>query len=48
MSVVPSAVRAALVSSRLADLFAADPERGTRYVVDAGDLRIDYSKHPID
>ena len=36
------------MTSRLADLFAADPERGTRYVVDAGDLRIDYSKHPID
>jgi glucose-6-phosphate isomerase len=48
MTVVPSAVRDALVESRLADLFAADPERGQRYVLAAGDLRIDYSKHPID
>ena len=48
VSAVPFEVRSAVVTSRLADLFAADPERGTRYVVDAGDLRIDYSKHPID
>jgi glucose-6-phosphate isomerase len=48
MTVVPSAVRDAVVESRLADLFAADPERGKRYVLAAGDLRIDYSKHPID
>ncbi|MEZ5295233.1 MAG: hypothetical protein R2697_02850 [Ilumatobacteraceae bacterium] len=31
----------------LADLFASDPGRADRYVVDAADLRIDYSKHPI-
>ena len=48
MSAVPSAVRDAVVTKRLADLFAADPERAARYVVEAGDLRIDYSKHPID
>lgn len=32
----------------LAELFAADPDRAERYVVTAGDLRIDYSKQPID
>ncbi len=32
----------------LTDLFADDPERAARYVVEAGDLRIDYSKQPID
>ena len=48
MSAVPSAVRDAVVTRRLADLFAADPERAARYVIEAGDLRIDYSKHPID
>ena len=48
MSAVPSAVRDAVVSVRLADLFSADPDRARRYVIEAGDLRIDYSKHPID
>jgi glucose-6-phosphate isomerase len=32
----------------LRDLFASDPGRATRYVVDVGDLRIDYSKHRVD
>src|SRR5690606_25352692 len=32
----------------LAELFAADPERGARFVIQAGDLRIDYSKQPVD
>jgi glucose-6-phosphate isomerase len=31
----------------LSDLFASDPDRAARYVVHAGDLRIDYSKHPL-
>ncbi|MEU6801630.1 glucose-6-phosphate isomerase [Streptomyces neyagawaensis] len=31
----------------LRELFAADPGRAERYVVHAGDLRIDYSKHLI-
>ncbi|MFB7240836.1 glucose-6-phosphate isomerase, partial [Streptomyces populi] len=31
----------------LRDLFAADPARAERYVVQVGDLRIDYSKHLI-
>ncbi len=32
----------------LAELFEVDPGRSDRYVVVAGDLRIDYSKHPVD
>ena len=32
----------------LRELFAADPDRATRYVVTAGNLRIDYSKHRLD
>src|SRR4051794_23482204 len=48
MSPVPSAVRQAVVNSTLAELFAADPGRAGRFVVDAGDLHIDYSKQPID
>ena len=36
------------LSSTLAELFAADPGRADRYVVAAGDLRIDYSKQPVD
>ena len=31
----------------IADLFASDPDRAERYVVTAGDLRIDYSKQPL-
>jgi len=48
MSPVPSAVRQAVVNSTLAELFAADPGRTGRFVVDAGDLHVDYSKQPID
>ena len=36
------------VTPSLTDLFADDPTRAERYRVTAGDLRIDYSKHPID
>ncbi|MGK4580931.1 glucose-6-phosphate isomerase [Kitasatospora sp. HPMI-4] len=32
----------------LRELFAADPERGSRYVLQAGDLRVDYAKHLIN
>ena len=32
----------------LANLFETDPTRAGRYVVVAGDLRIDYSKQPVD
>ena len=48
MTAVPDAVRDQVVSATLAELFAADPARAERYVVEAGDLRIDYSKHPVD
>ncbi len=41
-------VRDLLVHGSLAELFAEDPGRADRYVVEAGDLRIDFSKHPID
>jgi glucose-6-phosphate isomerase len=32
----------------LRDLFAADPDRAVRYVLEVGDLRIDYSKQRVD
>jgi glucose-6-phosphate isomerase len=32
----------------LRELFANDPARGTRYVIEVGDLRIDYSKQRVD
>jgi glucose-6-phosphate isomerase len=32
----------------LRELFAADPDRARRWIVDAGDLRIDLSKHLVD
>jgi glucose-6-phosphate isomerase len=34
--------------AHLRELFAADPGRAERYVVEVGDLRIDYSKHRVD
>ena len=40
--------RAALSGRHLRDLFAADPERGERMVVEAEGLRLDYSKNRID
>ena len=36
------------LQSTLADLFAHDPGRAERYVITAGDLRIDFSKQPVD
>ena len=36
------------LTASLAELFAGDPGRAQRYVVMAGDLRIDYSKQPVD
>ncbi|MET9950836.1 glucose-6-phosphate isomerase [Streptomyces sp. NPDC006339] len=33
--------------THLRDLFAADPERGTRYTLRVGDLYLDYSKHLV-
>ena len=34
--------------AHLGELFAADPGRAERYLVNVGDLRIDYSKQRID
>jgi glucose-6-phosphate isomerase len=48
MSAIPSDVVQTVVQRPLAELFEADPDRSQRYLVDAGSLRIDYSKHPID
>ncbi|WP_311315025.1 glucose-6-phosphate isomerase [Streptomyces naphthomycinicus] len=39
--------REALADTRLRDLFAADPARGTGYTLRVGDLYIDYSKHLV-
>ncbi|MFJ3227442.1 glucose-6-phosphate isomerase [Streptomyces sp. NPDC086783] len=33
--------------TRLRDLFAADPGRGSRYTLEVGDLHVDYSKHRV-
>ena len=43
-----AALQATEPPAHLRELFAADPARAQRYVVTAGDLRIDYSKHLID
>jgi glucose-6-phosphate isomerase len=48
MSPIPEGVRRAAVSGTLTELFSDDPGRAERYVLEAGSLRIDYSKHPID
>src|SRR2546427_152784 len=32
---------------QLRDLFAKDPDRGSRYTLEVGDLHIDYSKHLV-
>ena len=34
-------------TAHLRDLFAADPDRGTRFAAQAGDLYVDYSKHLV-
>ena len=34
--------------THLRDLFAADPERGTKFLARANDLTLDYSKHRVD
>jgi glucose-6-phosphate isomerase len=38
---------ASLGGTHLRELFAGDPARGQRYVVDAGDLYLDYSKNRV-
>ena len=39
--------RSVLADAHLRDLFADDPTRGTDFVVEVGDLYLDYSKHRI-
>ncbi len=39
--------RAELGELHLRELFAADPQRGTRYTLQVGDLHLDYSKHLV-
>ncbi|MHB9850327.1 glucose-6-phosphate isomerase [Streptomyces krungchingensis] len=39
--------REELADTRLRDLFAAEPGRGTGYTLQVGDLHIDYSKHLV-
>ena len=48
MSTAPTAVRDAVVTAPLTALFETDPGRADRFVVQAADLRIDYSKQPVD
>ncbi|MFM9577649.1 glucose-6-phosphate isomerase, partial [Streptomyces turgidiscabies] len=39
--------REELADTRLRDLFATDPGRGAGYMLQVGDLHIDYSKHLV-
>ncbi|MFE0090623.1 glucose-6-phosphate isomerase [Streptomyces sp. NPDC058991] len=39
--------REQMADTHLRELFAADPERGSRYTLRAGDLHLDYSKHRV-
>ncbi|MEU6704137.1 glucose-6-phosphate isomerase [Streptomyces wuyuanensis] len=39
--------REQMADTHLRELFAADPERGSRYTLEAGDLHLDYSKHRV-
>jgi len=48
VSIDPVTVTTSTVDRTLAELFDDDPGRADRYVVEAADLRIDYSKQPID
>ena len=43
-----TALQATAAPGHLRSLFDADPGRAQRYVLSAGDLRIDYSKHLVD
>ncbi len=43
-----SALQSLARPAHLRTLFAEDPQRSLRYRLQAGDLRIDYSKHLID
>ncbi len=48
MPIEPATVTDAVVDRSLGELFEIDPGRSARYVLQAADLRIDYSKQPID
>jgi glucose-6-phosphate isomerase len=48
VSIEPTAVSDRVVDRTLTELFETDPERAVRFVVQVADLRIDYSKQPID
>ena len=48
MGTIPTSVSGATVEHTLAELFAVDPGRGDRYVFEAGDLRVDVAKQPVD
>ncbi|MER7820428.1 glucose-6-phosphate isomerase [Streptomyces sp. NPDC096153] len=39
--------REQIADTHLRELFAADPKRGSRYTLRAGDLHLDYSKHRV-
>jgi len=48
MSTLPASVTSRVVRRPLRELFESDSDRADRYVVEAGDLRIDFSKQPLD
>src|SRR5437763_1539354 len=43
-----AAHRKKIAAANLADLFAADPSRAERFLIEAGGLVLDYSKHRVD
>ena len=48
VAVSSEAAAAHIVERSLSELFADDPDRANRFTLHAGDLRIDYSKQPVD
>jgi glucose-6-phosphate isomerase len=48
MDMIPAAVRDRLVTATLAELFAGDPARADTFLFEAGDLRVDVAKQPVD
>ena len=43
-----AAHRKKIAAANLVDLFAADPSRAERFLIEAGGLVLDYSKHRVD
>src|SRR5204862_7596991 len=43
-----AAARKKIAAANLADLFAADPSRAERFLIEAGGLVLDYSTHRVD